>query len=190
MKLKRVLQYAHELMENALQEGDIAIDATCGNGHDTSHLCNLVGTKGHVYAFDIQSQAVDNTKKRLKENQVEERATLIQQSHHKIEDHVPYSHLNKLQGAIFNLGYLPGGDKAVITQPDHTIESVTSILHYLQPGGLVVLVVYHGHPGGEEEKTALLELVKGLAQKDYSVLQYGFINQKNNPPFIVAIEKK
>lgn len=35
MKLKKILPYAKELLKTAAGEGDIVIDATMGNGHDT-----------------------------------------------------------------------------------------------------------------------------------------------------------
>ncbi len=53
-----------------------------------------------------------------------------------------------------------------------------------------MLVVYHGHEGGTAEKDAVLSFVRELDQKKYAVLKYQFLNQQNNPPFVVAIEKK
>ena len=50
-----------------LREGDVAVDFTMGNGHDTAFLSKTVGPTGHVYAFDIQEQAVLSTAKNLKE---------------------------------------------------------------------------------------------------------------------------
>ena len=44
-------------------EGDICIDATAGNGHDTLLLAELVGASGSIIAFDIQEQAVQETKR-------------------------------------------------------------------------------------------------------------------------------
>ena len=35
-----------------LHEGDIAVDFTMGNGHDTEFLSKTVGPTGHVFAFD------------------------------------------------------------------------------------------------------------------------------------------
>ncbi|WP_173915791.1 class I SAM-dependent methyltransferase [Halobacillus sp. Marseille-Q1614] len=189
MKLKRVIPFAHELMKLSLEEGDIAIDGTCGNGHDTALLGKLVGSSGHVYGYDVQKQAIDNTNNKLEKLNLKDRVSLIHDSHHKIEETIPKEHLEKLKAAIFNLGYLPGSDKKVVTSSDETISAVSAILEHLLPGGIVVLVVYHGHPGGAEEKEAVLQYAESLEQKNYQVMQYGFINQKNNPPFIIAIEK-
>ena len=60
----------------------------------------------------------------------------------------------------------------------------------LNKHGLLILVIYHGHEGGKEEKDAVLNYVTQLDQKEYHVLQYQFINQKNDPPFVIAIEKR
>ena len=49
LKLDRILPYARILLEKAVSPGDIAIDATAGNGHDTLFLAKLVGENGHVY---------------------------------------------------------------------------------------------------------------------------------------------
>ncbi|MYL21177.1 methyltransferase domain-containing protein [Halobacillus litoralis] len=189
MILNKILDQAHALMKKAVHEGSAVIDGTCGNGHDTLFLSNLVGDDGHVYAFDIQEQAVENTKARLKEHHRLERTTVIHDSHTHIEEHLQEDHKGMIQAAIYNLGYLPGSDKRVITKPDDTITSIQTVLKSLKKGGLVVLVVYHGHPGGKEEKDAVLDYVSSLDHRDYEVLNYSFINKDRTPPFIIAIEK-
>lgn len=189
MILQRILDYSHILMKQAVNKGDLVIDGTCGNGHDTLFLAELVGAEGHVYAFDIQSEAVRKTRDRLSEEKALDQTTVIHDSHGKVTDYISEKHIGSVQAAIFNLGYLPGSDKSVVTTPDETIASVTNVLSALKKGGLVVLVVYHGHPGGSEEKDALLDYVTSLNHKEYHVLNYGFINQKRTPPFILAIEK-
>lgn len=190
MALHRILDYAHLLISETLNEGDVAVDGTCGNGHDTLLLANLVGLSGHVYGFDIQEAAIANTKERLTEKGVEERTTLIHDSHSKVDQYLTDEHKGNIKAGIFNLGYLPGSDKSVVTKPEETITSVQGLLDQLQSGGLIVLVVYHGHPGGEEEKDAVLRYVETLDQKEVRALQYGFINQRNTPPFIIALEKQ
>jgi predicted methyltransferase len=187
--LKGILKYAHNLLEESVKKGDTVIDATCGNGNDTVFLSKLVGEKGHVLAFDIQEQAIQSTKDALVENRLKN-VSLIHDSHAYIGDYLQLEDETKLGGAIFNLGYLPRSNKKVITQSDSTITAINSILYHLKKDGLVVIVVYHGHEGGEEEKKSVLKYMMNLDQKKYNVLQYGFINQKNNPPFILAVQKK
>ncbi|HWK24602.1 MAG TPA: class I SAM-dependent methyltransferase [Ureibacillus sp.] len=184
MKLQRVLQYAQTLLGQAIEKGEIAIDGTAGNGHDTYFLTQLVGETGHVYAFDIQKQAVDATTNRLKGHGVTN-ATVILDGHENITNYVN----QEIAGAIFNLGYLPGADHSIVTKGNTTIAAIEQLLHLLKVGGMIVLVIYHGHEGGKEERDEVLHFLSTLPQKYVHVLRYEFINQQNNPPFIVALEK-
>ncbi|MCD8508827.1 MAG: 16S rRNA (cytosine(1402)-N(4))-methyltransferase [Bacillus sp. (in: Bacteria)] len=190
MKLLGVLPFARELLSRAVVAGDIVVDGTAGNGHDTLFLAKLVGNSGRVYSFDVQQGAIAATKKRLTENGLLEPVTLIHDGHEHFLRHLKEEHMGKISGAIFNLGYLPGSDKSVVTTPETTTAAVISILGELKKEGLIILVVYHGHEEGKLERDQLLTFVRDLAQEEYHVLEYGFTNQKNNPPFIIAIEKR
>lgn len=190
MKLKKVLPFAKSLLETATTPGDIAVDATLGNGHDSVLLANLVGEHGHVYGFDIQEEAIINSQRHLEESQLISRVTLFKKGHEHISECIPSTHHGKIAAAIFNLGYLPGGDKSIVTKPATTISAVEQLLSIMAPEGIIVIVIYHGHLGGAEERDSLLQYVKAIDQKKADVLQYDFINQANYPPFIIAIEKK
>lgn len=190
MKLDGILPFARILLEKSVQPGHICVDATAGNGHDTLFLAKRVGNSGHVYAFDIQEQALLNTKNRLIAANVYDQVTLIHDGHEKVKDYVAKQHYGNVTGAIFNLGYLPGGDKNVVTTPKTTIEAINSLLDILAVGGIIVLVIYHGHDEGKKEKDEILQFASSLPQEKAHVLKYEFINQRNNPPFIVAIEKR
>jgi len=187
MSLKGIINYSHYLIENCVDKGETVIDATCGNGHDTLFLSKLVDDDGHVFAFDIQKQAIETTR-HLLEQQNRTNVTLILDNHANIDQYIQVD--DEISAAIFNLGYLPRSDKTVITEGETTIAALEEILVRLKQKGIIVLVVYHGHDGGEEEKETILKYVVRLDQKKYNVLKYGFINQRNNPPFIIAIEKK
>ncbi|MEK4426690.1 class I SAM-dependent methyltransferase [Solibacillus sp. FSL K6-1523] len=185
MKLQRVLQYAQNLLQMSIGEGDIAVDATAGNGHDTLFLANLVGDDGYVYAFDVQKEAVNATLHRLLDNSLEHRAVVLRDGHENIGKYVA----KPVAGAIFNLGYLPGSDHSIITKPNTTIQALKTLLPLLKIGGVIVLVVYHGHVGGKEERDEVIRFVSELPQKSVHVLKYEFLNQKNDPPFVIALEK-
>ncbi|WP_234400669.1 class I SAM-dependent methyltransferase [Virgibacillus senegalensis] len=187
--MKKVIPFAHDLLEQTINPGDIAIDATCGNGHDTLVLSKLVGDKGTVFAFDIQNQAIERTKQLLDQASVQN-VQLHMVDHQYAPDYISEEDYGRIGGAIFNLGYLPGSDKQTITTPESTIAAVDSIAALLKQGGLIAIVVYYGHQGGEREKQALLDYVSSLDQKKFSVLQYAFINQQNNPPFLLAVQKR
>lgn len=187
--LKRVIPYAHELIQRAVKPGDVVIDATCGNGHDTVMLCQATGEHGKVYAFDIQPEAIEQTKQRLQLESLTN-VQLIHDGHQHLNQYLEHEDHGQITAAIFNLGYLPGSDKTIITKPAETLSAIDQIITHLKPGGIIVCVVYYGHPGGEVEKDTLFNHLAQFEQKEFNVLQYGFINQKNKPPFILAIEKK
>ncbi|MCM3410917.1 class I SAM-dependent methyltransferase [Metabacillus sp. YM-086] len=189
MKLKRILPFAKQLLEEAINEGDIVVDATIGNGHDTVFLAQLVGEQGHVYGFDIQKQALLNTVERLKTNDLQERVTLSQQGHHFIQSVIPEEKHGLISGAMFNLGYLPGGDPSIVTNYETTISAIKQLLHVMKPEGMIVIVIYHGHPEGKIERDELMSFVERIDSSVAHVLKYQFINKQNNPPYIVAIEK-
>lgn len=182
------LRFSHAVLENTVQVGDVVIDATVGNGHDTLKLASLVKDDGKVYGYDIQYEAIQSTRVKLKETGLSDIVDLLHKGHENIA-HLPIEH-STISAVVFNLGYLPSGDKNVITLPDTTISAIDSALPLLKKGGIISLMIYHGHEGGEEEKDAVTNYVSQLSQKKFSVLRYGFINQKNNPPFLIVIEKK
>ena len=187
MNVLGILPFARQLLTNAVTKKDIVIDGTAGNGHDTLFLAQLVGETGKVYAFDIQEEAIEKTKQRLIEHNSLSQVTLFQKGHeeanHLIKDEV-------ISGAVFNLGYLPGGDKAIVTKPETTLQAIADIFTMLKKGGIIVLVIYYGHEEGQHEKEAVMNYVSNIDQTEAHVLTYQFINQKNNPPFVVAIEKR
>jgi predicted methyltransferase len=183
MKLERVLPYVKTLLKSSVSPGDIVIDGTAGNGHDTLFLAELVGSTGHVYAFDVQQAAIEATVLRVAE--WKDSVTVIHAGHETITSYVT----KEISAAVFNLGYLPGKDHSIITQPHTTIEAIESCLHLLKVNGLIVLVVYHGHEGGDKEREDLLNYVSNLPQSFVHVLKYEFVNQQNRPPFVLVIEK-
>ena len=183
--LRPVLQYAHYLLKQHLNAGDFALDGTAGNGHDTLFLTQCVGETGKVWALDIQDAAIKATEQRLFNAGVRERVELIQVGHQYVANYVPQG----MAAAIFNFGYLPRGDKNITTQADTSVIALQTTLSLLKAGGLLLAVVYSGHSAGVIEAQQIKAWAGALPQCDYRVLQYQFINQRNSPPFLLAIEK-
>lgn len=184
IKLHRVLPMAKRLMAETVLPGETVVDATAGNGNDTLFLAELIGEEGHVHAFDIQQAALDATKDRLGE--LNDRVSLILDSHANVSEYVK----GPIGGAMFNLGYLPySEDMSIVTKPESTIQAIHQLLGMLKKGGIIAVSVYDGHEGGKEERDALLAYVKTLHQADVHVIRYELLNQRNNPPFLVAFEK-
>ena len=186
MPLLPALAFARQLIESRLKNGGRALDGTAGNGRDTLFLAQLVGGNGKVWAFDIQAQALSNTAGLLRENGVEGQVELIAASHADLADYVR----EPLDAAMFNFGYLPGGDKTVTTKADSSVHAMQAAAALLAEGGLLTAVVYSGHPTGRAEAAAIEQWAAALPQEQYQVLHYRFTNQRNHPPQLLAIEKR
>ena len=186
MPLLPALAFARQLIEGRLKNGGRALDGTAGNGRDTLFLAQLAGGSGKVWAFDIQAQALSNTAGLLRENGVEGQVELIAASHADLADYVR----EPLDAAMFNFGYLPGGDKTVTTKADSSVRAMQAAAALLAEGGLLTAVVYSGHPAGLAEAAAIEQWAAALPQEQYQVLHYRFTNQRNYPPQLLAIEKR
>ena len=178
--MKRPLEMAHDFLAQVITREDIVIDATMGNGHDTLFLAKLAK---QVYAFDIQEQALEKTSQRLQKAGLTN-VELILQGHETVDQFV-----REAKAGIFNLGYLPSADKSIITQPQTTIEALEKLCHLVVKGGRIAIMIYYGHDGGDIERDAVLNYVSQLPQQEYTATIYRTLNQINNPPFLVMIEK-
>lgn len=179
--MDKIIEKAHKELKKKISTNDIAVDFTMGNGLDTLFL-SYISKK--VYSFDIQDEALEKTKALLKKNNVTN-CLLIKASHEEFDLYIN----ERIKGAIFNLGYLPGGNKLITTNHDKVLLCLKKCLKYLSLNGVIALVIYPGHKEGEKEKEVLEEFLKDLNQKEFEVLKYNFINQINNPPFLILIEK-
>ncbi len=178
--LERIIPFAHNKIKEYLNCDSIAIDATCGNGNDTLFLSKHVT---HVYAFDIQKDAITNTKSLLDNNEVKN-FTLIHASHESFQNY----NIPPVKVIMYNLGYLPGSDQSKTTDYKTTILSIQDGLEILENKGLISITVYIGHDEGVIESEKLLEFVSTLDSKRYNVLIYKMLN-KNNSPYNIFIEK-
>jgi len=169
--MKPVTQQTHDLLASQVC-GTLAIDATAGNGHDTAFLARLVGPLGTVWAFDIQPLALIRTAARLKEQMVpcelrlrtgsdhepldrQAQVLCIEADHAEMSEHLPQESVGRIGAVMFNLGYLPGTDKSCITTTRSTLTALEFSLLSLASGGILTVVVYPGHPGGQAEADAV-----------------------------------
>jgi predicted methyltransferase len=151
--LLRLTDLTHDLIRGALAPGDWAVDATVGNGHDTARLAAAVGPQGRVFGFDIQASALEAARAR---HAFDKRVTLIEASHADMRAHLPPEAAGRIAAVMFNLGYRPGGDHALTTHAESTLEATAVALHLLRAGGRLSVIAYRGHPAGAREADALL----------------------------------
>ena len=179
----RATEFAQAAVSRVLKPGDLAIDATAGNGHDTLFLCERVGPQGKIVAFDIQDEALTATRTRLAESGIGTGCfELVCASHETMPAHAEHQ---TVAAIMFNLGYLPGGDKAIITRTASTLAALESALRLLHSGGVLTIVCYPGHEGGAVEAKAVSEWAEGLRER--SEVQ---IHPQARPdaPFAVIVE--
>ncbi len=180
----RLLQQSLQL---TIKEGAFCIDATAGKGNDTLFLAKLVGENGRVLAMDIQPAAIDASRMLLEQNNVLQRVQLVLDGHEHLQK---YAEKETVDAIMFNLGYLPGGNHAIATKADTTIQALEQGLELLKPLGMISLAIYHGGDTGFAERDAVLEWLKQLDNKRYTVLVTDFYNRPNNPPLAVQIIKE
>ncbi len=174
------VQWARVFMSPVLFNGAVVVDATAGNGHDTLFMAERIGSQGHVFAFDIQEEAIKNTKELVLADNLSGRVSVILAGHQKISNFIS----QPIDGAMFNLGYLPGGDKEIVTEPKSTKDAILSALHLLKVGGRISVVVYTGHPGSQEEAALVDSLFTGLEIKIFNVQKMVFHNSIANSPVL------
>jgi len=181
---KSLTQLAHNVIRRIVKPGDVVIDATAGNGHDTQLLASLVGASGHTIAIDIQRSAIESTSSRL------ERAGLIADlrlADHAIELNSIKSAGLKVKAVMFNLGYLPGSDKQITTGATSTRAAVHAASEMLMPGGAVTIIAYRGHAGGLEEATVVEQWMAGLSADQFETSRIdGDVNNTTSPVLFVV----
>ena len=176
---------AHYFLRERVRTGDSVVDATCGNGQDALLLAGLVGSSGRVVAFDVQAEALARTRARLAAAGLAERVTLVHAGHERLAEFVQGGQ----RAIVFNLGYLPAGDQSVRTEPVSTLAALNQAVELLLPGGLVLVAVYTGHAGGEEEWRAVADWAAALPPRSCNVWQARQLNRSPAAPFLVVVEK-
>ena len=145
----KLTRLAAEWIAGAIGQAAIAIDATVGNGYDTLFLAHAVGSSGQVIGFDVQKAALKNASELLRFTGMIDRVRLILGCHSGIEDYLRNG--RPVQVAMFNLGYLPRGDRSIVTRAATTLAAIDGLLRHVSIGGRVTILSYRGHVTGPEE---------------------------------------
>ncbi len=181
---------AQKYIANHLMPGDIAIDATVGNGFDTLFLARQVGSSGKVYGFDIQPQALQTARKKLIEKGLSRQVELILACHAQSRAHIDKPHIGKITAVMFNLGYLPGADKTRITQTRTTLAALQIHLGLLSEKGMMSIIAYPGHQGGDEETEAVMHWSRQHDKALYKLSHVSPAGTQKKAPHLFIIQRR
>lgn len=180
--LQHTTELALHLCSAYIGEDDVAVDCTCGNGYDTLWLAKRCKK---VYSFDIQKEAISSAAILLEQNNVSN-VELIEDSHENIKAHVK----ENPTVIVFNLGFLPGGDKSITTKRESSLKALKEALDLLAVDGVLSVTMYPGHAEGKEEQDMILQWAENLSSKEYHCVFANMLNQSNRAPQVLWITKK
>lgn len=180
-----LLELQKSFLLRHISQGDTVADFTMGNGHDTLWLSNTVGENGKVYAFDIQNQALESTRKLLETEAKYNNWQLFLRSHSECDECIK----TPIKAGVFNLGYLPGSDKTVTTLRETTRVAVEKAISLLDTDGILIIAVYPGHDEGTAEGDMLAQMLSQYNRRKYCCSCFKILNSPTSP-FFYIIESK
>lgn len=175
ISLYKITDFAKQIIENNVKNKQIAIDFTLGRGNDSIFLSENFKK---VLSFDIQKECIEDFRKKNLSN-----VELILDCHKNIDRYTI-----SLDCGMYNLGYLPDGDKSITTLKESTIISLEKTTKFLNMGGIITVCIYTGHEQGIQEGKAVLDFSSKLDNKSFNVAYLNLIN-KNFSPAIIVINK-
>lgn len=182
------VKFVQDFLTSRLAEPKLLVDATCGNGGDTAFLCGITAPEGKVVGFDVQEAAIASTRKHLEQLGVPAaRYELHCQSH---ADLLQVVQPGTADAVMFNFGWLPGADHAVFSTAQSSIPALQAALEAVRPGGVVSAILYSGQVIGTDEKQTVLEYLRALPLKSFTVLVCDFANWAETAPLPCIILKK
>ena len=171
----KLTDFVKQILIENVNNKHVSVDFTLGRGNDTVFLSENFN---FVYSFDIQKECIDDFERRKIEN-----VKLILDTHSNVD-----KYLNCFDCGMYNLGYLPRGDKTITTLKESTIISLIKATNMLNVGGFISIVLYVGHEQGKDESLEVLNFCSKLDNRKFNVAYLNFIN-KNSPPSLVLINK-
>lgn len=176
--MKSMVDLSHEFLLPVLHQGAICVDGTLGHGKDARFFLEQQVLK--VYGFEIQEDVFKETTQAIQNK----RFCPWLLGHEKIDEVIK----GKIDCAIFNFGYCPGGDESITTHSETSLIAIQKTLKLLKKKGRLALVLYP-HEEGKKEASCIEEFVSSLDFNQYSVMKMKLMNQKQSP-YLIGIEKK
>jgi hypothetical protein len=196
------LPLARTIWSQTIRKGDIVVDATCGNGHDSLSLSQLAMDKEHgrLICIDIQDIAINATKDKLS-REIVDYSSISDRIFYYCQSHATFPEIllhNSVAVINYNLGYLPRGErdmsyevgKGAITQASSTVESLINALSLIRVQGVITVTSYRGHPGGMDEYLAVRNFCEKLDSKIWRVYSHEPLNRPISPVLLSIMKSK
>lgn len=97
-----------------------------------------------------------------------------------------YAGSSRAKLVCFNLGYLPAGDKQLVTEASTTAAAIEAALEVVRPGGLISIIAYTGHPGALEEYNAVKDLLSSLTPSYWTCSETQLLNRATAPALMLV----
>jgi transcriptional regulator with XRE-family HTH domain len=111
---------------------------------DVAEYFGFGGKDPHKTFNSYETNYRGPSKERLKEcNNI----SIITDSHSNLDKYIN----NNIDLALFNLGFLPGSDKKISTNSYSTIIAIEKAYSLLNKDGIIIIIGYSRHPGGQKE---------------------------------------
>lgn len=191
--LNRNTELVKLVMDKVIKENDLCLDLTLGDGNDSLYMYNL---KARVLAFDVQNESIESSKKLFLDNNIDvlnnDCITFIKDGHENLDKYLSDNEKDnkEIKFACFNLGYLPSGDKTIITKKDTTLTAIDKVLKYLSKDGVLSIIAYYDHEGGLEEKDAVDDYLKNINEDEYEVVKLDKYNNKKRVPITYFVYRR
>jgi hypothetical protein len=189
--LPTAVRWSHALLAPRLRPGDAVVDATMGNGHDTLFLAQHVMPGGHVFAFDVQAEALEMTRRRVSDGKLQDGVTLVHAGHETMADYLPADLQGNVRAFMFNFGWLPGAqNKGKTTLTETSLKALGIARSWIAEGGMITAVCYPGHAGGDTEAEAVETWAAGLPADQFEAQKLAFVNLEGAPPRCFVVRKR
>lgn len=146
------------------------------------------GSNSGLIVIDIQPQAIALTQELLEKSLDTEQ---LERTHFYCQSHAAFPPLafeKPIRLIVYNLGYLPKGNKNLTTLTSSTLQSLEQAKNCVAPGGVISITCYPGHAEGALEEQALLKELALFCPREWNICFHRFLN-RNASPSVLLIQK-
>ena len=188
-KMPKVVLSPNQELVNILAKGTKRASRLMSRGVDTDKFSPAKRTvNDNVFRFGFVGRLraeknvrlLANLEKKLIEKGMLSQCRLVVGCHSQLTSILNAVHAGVVSVVMFNLGYLPLGDKSIVTRPATTLAALDQASELVRPGGLISVLAYPGHAGGLDEANCVANWV-GRCEIRFHTEKYRDLSNVNSP---------